>query len=86
MAYLLIAFPQMTPTDDGKKRITSKSHGSHVLETILVQHKKRRPNKKHWCDAGQIPSECQVRTSHNSKVPELGWIMCTFFLRAIGFL
>ena len=44
------------PTDDAEK-ITNKSHSSHVLETIPVQHKKRRPNKEHRCGASQIPSE-----------------------------
>ena len=51
---------------------------SPVSHTVLARskqymhNKKRRPNREHRCDAGQIPSECQVRTSHHSRVPELG--------------
>ena len=47
--------------------------------------KKRKPNREHRCGASQISSECQVRISHNSRVPELGWIMHTCFLRYLGF-
>ena len=70
--------------DDTEKRITSKPHGPHVLKTIPAQHKKRRPNREHRCDAGQIPSESQVRTSHNPRVPELGWIMHTLICEGFG--
>ena len=34
----------------------------------------------------KYPPKSQVRTSHNFRVSELGWIMRTFFLRTIGFL
>ena len=61
----------MAPTDDAEK-INIKPHGPNVLETTPAQHKERRPHREHRCGAGQIPSEDQVRTSHNSKVLELG--------------
>ena len=57
----------------------SELHGQHVLAMTHAQHKKKGPNKEHRCGASQIPSECQVRTSHNSRVLErvnyayLGW-------------
>ena len=48
--------------------------------TTPAQHKKKGPNREHWCGADQIPSEGQVRTSRNSRVLErevnyayLGW-------------
>ena len=47
---------------------------------------KRRPNRKHRCGAGQIPSEGQVRTLHNSRVSKLREIMHSFFQRVFGFL
>ena len=34
--------------------------------------KRKGPSKKHWYGADQIPSEGQVRTSHNSRVLERG--------------
>ena len=83
MAYLNNVFP----TDGANwwcREITSKPHGSHELKTIPAQHKRRRPNREHRCGANQIPSKCQVRTLHNSRVPELGWIMRTLFSE--GFL
>ena len=57
---------------DDAEITTSKLYGSHVLETTHARHKKGRPCKEYRCGAGQIPSEGQVRTSHNSRVPELG--------------
>ena len=48
---------------------------SHIVLACLRQYlhnKKRRPNREHWCGVGQIPSEGQVRISHNSRVSELG--------------
>ena len=60
------------------RKINNKLHGPHVLEIIHAQYEKRRPIREHWCGAtNQIPSEGQVRTSHNSRVPELEWIMRT---------
>ena len=79
----LITWVSWIGNDDAEKRITNKSHGPHVLETISAQHKKRRPNREHRCGVGQIPSESQVRTSHNSRVPELEWIMCTLFFKGL---
>ena len=46
---------------------------SHTFLTCSKQHlhnKKRRSHKEHWCSAGQVPSEGQVRTSHNFRVSE----------------
>ena len=54
------------------QKINSKLHGPHVLETTPVQHKKRRSRREHQYGAGQIPSEGQVRISHNSRVLE--WV------------
>ena len=49
-----------------------------------AQHKKKRPNREHRCGAGQIPSEGQIRTSHNSRVLERGKIMHTLVGEGIG--
>ena len=49
-----------------------------------AQHKKKRPNREHRCGAGQIPSEGQIRTSHNSRVLERGKIMRTLVDEGIG--
>ena len=49
-----------------------------------AQHKKNGPNKKHRCGAYQIPSEGQVRTSHNSRVLEMGKIMRPLVGEGIG--
>ena len=68
-------------TDDAEK-INSKSHGPHALNAISAQYKKRIPHRR--CGAGQIPSECQVRTFHNSKVLELREIMRTLICKGFG--
>ena len=47
---------------DDAKKITNKSHSTRALEVAHAQQKKRRPNREHRCDAGQISSESQVRT------------------------
>ena len=63
---------------------------STVIHTILVrtkQHlhnKSTRPNREHRCGADQIPSEGQVRTSHNSKVLERGQLCVPWFVRVLG--
>ena len=57
---------------DDAKKINSEIHGKHAITTTLTQHKKRGPNREHRCGAGRIPSEGQVRTSHNSRVLERG--------------
>ena len=52
-----------------------KSPVSHTILPHSKQHlhnKKGRPNREYLCDAAQIPSESQVRTSHNSRVLERG--------------
>ena len=64
-----------------------KSTVSHTVLTCSKQHlhnKKRRPSREHRCDAGQIPSKCQVRTFYNSRVLELGEIMCTLVSESLG--
>jgi len=58
--------------NDDAEKSTSKSHGPHVLKTILAQHTKKRLNREHRCGTGQVPSEGQVRISYNSRVSELG--------------
>ena len=63
--------PQTAQTDNAEK-VTSELHGQHVLAMTLTQYKKNRPNREHRCGAGQIPSEGQVRTSHNSRMLERG--------------
>ena len=64
-----------------------KSPMCHTILACLRQYlhnKKRRPSREHRCGADQILSEGKVRISHNSRVPELGWIMRTCFLRVFG--
>ena len=51
---------------------------------IPAQHKKKGPNREYWCGASRIPSEGQVRTSHNSRVLEIGKIMRTLVGKGIG--
>ena len=70
MAYKSLSFPQMAPTDYAKK--SPVSHKAFARSKQYLHNKKRRPNREHWCGAGQIPFEGQVRTSHNFRVPELG--------------
>ena len=51
-----------------------KSPVSHKVLAHSKQHlhnKKKRPSREHRCGAGQILSEGQVRTSHNSTVLEM---------------
>ena len=66
-----------------------KSPVSHTILAHLKQHlhnKKGRPNREHRCEAGQIPSESQVRTSHNSRVLEMGKLCVPQFVRVWGLL
>ena len=49
-----------------------------------AQHKKKGPNREHRCGAGQIPSEGQDRTSHNSRMLERGKIVRTLVGEGIG--
>ena len=51
---------------------SSMSHTILAHSQPCLHNKKRRPNKEHWCGADQIPSECQIRTFHNSRVSEFG--------------
>ena len=66
-----------------------KSPVNHTVLAHSKQHlhnKKRRPRREHRYDAGQIPSEGQVRTSHNSKVLEQGQFYVHWFVRVLGLL
>ena len=50
---------------DDAVNLTNESHNSNTQTNYLPKRKKERktgPNREHQCDAGQIPSECQVRT------------------------
>ena len=51
-----------------------------------AQHKKKEPNREHQCGAGQIPSEGQVRTSHNSRVLKMGKLCVPWLVRVLGLL
>ena len=70
--------------DDAKK-----STVSHTVLVCLKKHlynKSRRPNREHRCDVGQVPFEGQVRTSHNSRVPERGKLCVPWLVRVLGLL
>ena len=47
---------------------------------------KRRTCREHRCDDSQIPSEGQVRTSHNSRVLERGKLCVPWLVRVSGLL
>ena len=69
--------------------LPKKSLVSHTILAHSKQHlhyKKRKPNREHRCDAGQIPSESQVRTSHSSRVLERGKLCVPWFVRVLGLL
>ena len=55
-----------------------------MLAMTPAQYKKRRPNREHRCGTGQIPSEGQVRTSHNSRVLERGKLCVPWLVRVLG--
>ena len=55
-----------------------------MLAMTPAQHKKKGPNREQRCGASQIPSEGQVRTSHNSRALEMGKIMRTLIDEGIG--
>ena len=71
MTLLATTFPQMAPTDDARKSTVSYTANMRS-QRHLHNTKKRGPNREHRCDAGRIPSEGQVKTSHNSRVLERG--------------
>ena len=56
--------------DDAEK--SPVSHTILARSKQYLHNKKKRPNREHQCGAGQTPSEGQVRTFHNSRVPKLG--------------
>ena len=41
-----------------------------MLAMTLAQHNKKEPNREHRYGTDRIPSEGQVKTSHNSRVLE----------------
>ena len=51
---------KMKNLDDAEKSPVSHTVLAHLKQDL--HNKKRRPNREHRCDAGQIPSEGQVRT------------------------
>ena len=55
--------------DDAEKSLVS--HTVLARSKQYLHNKKRRPNREHRSGAGQIPSEGQIRISHNFRVPEL---------------
>ena len=69
--------------------LPKKSLVSHTILAHSKQHlhnKKGKPNREHRCGAGQILFECQVRTSHNSRVLEMGKLCVPWFVRILGLL
>ena len=80
----LRTFPQTAPTDEVEK--SPMSHTTFARSKQYLRNKKRRLSREHQYGAGQILFKGQVRTSHNFRVPKLGWIMLTFFLRVFKFL
>ena len=78
------SFSQMAPTDN-----TEKSTVSHTVLVRSKQHlhnKSRRPDREHRCGVGQVPFESQVRTSHNSRVPERGKLRVPWSVKVFGLL
>ena len=73
-----------------KVMMLRKSTVSYTANTQSQRHlhntKKREPNKEHRCGAGRIPSEGQVRTSHNSRVLEKGKLCVPWLVRVLGLL
>ena len=68
MAYKSQSSPQTAPTDDAEK--SPVSHTVFARSKQYLHNKQRRPNREYRCGVDQIPSEGQVRISHNSRVPE----------------
>ena len=71
-------------SDDAKK--STMSHTVLVHSKQHLHNKRRRPNRKHRCGVHQIPSEGQVRTSHNSRAPERGKLCLPWLVRVLGLL
>ena len=67
-----------------------KSTVSYTANTRSQRHlhntKKRGPNRKHRCGADRIPSKGQVRTSHNSRVLEMGKLCVSWLVRVLRLL
>ena len=58
--HLPLFFPFHMEIDDAEKSSVSHTILTHSKQDL--HNKKRRPNREHRCDAGQIPFERQVRT------------------------
>ena len=70
--------------DDAKK--STVSHTVLVRSKQHLNNKRRRPNREQWCGADQVPSEGQVRTCHNSRVPKWGKLCVPWLVRVLGLL
>ena len=68
----------MMPGKSTVKYTQTRDHS----DTYTTQ--KRGPNREHRCGASRIPSEGQVKTSHNSRVLQRGKIMRTLVDESIG--
>ena len=61
-------------------------HSQHVLAMTPAQHKKNGSNREHRFGAGRIPSEGQVKSSHNSRMLERGKLCVHWLVRVLRFL
>ena len=83
LVFPIVSRPLMPKHSDD----VEKSTVSHTVLTCSKQYlynKKRRPHREHRSGAGQVSFEGQVRTFHNSRVPELGRIMRTLVSEGLG--
>ena len=66
-------------------KIVSESHNPYVLETIPAQHRKREDLVESTnVVPAKYPSKVKLENFHNSRVPELGEIMCTLVCKSFG--
>ena len=84
IVWLILVFPQTTPTYDAEKSLVSHTVLAHSKKDL--HNKKRKPSREHWCGASQIHSESQVRIIHNSRVPKLGKLYVPWLLKVLGLL
>ena len=61
-------------------KIVNKSHSPHMLET----KKKEKILREYRCGTSQIPPKIKLENFHNSRVLELGEIMCTLVSEGFG--
>ena len=78
-------FPQTMPTDDAWK-ITSEVHGKHAIQRHLHNTKRKDLTESTGMVPAKIPFECQVRTSHNSRVLERGKLCVPWLVRVLRLL